>query len=645
MKKITLLLLLIGSCAFAQYTVIPDPNFEQALIDLGYDTVLDGQVLTDNIDGVLELDVFDKNINDMTGIQDFSALESLWAGYNNYTSIDLSQNMNLEFLNLLPSQPLTALDISANVNLEVLQFGCPSISYVDVTNNSNLKEFYCLDANLTQVDVSQNPLLESLRIRNNQITGILDLSNNPLLTVLECSANLITAIDVTNCPNLEYLICWQNLLSSLDISQNLALDWLSCSNNQLTQLEFTANQAITQLSCKDNQLTDLDISPLQSLISVDCSGNPLTDLDLTSSPTLSDITCNNTTLQTIDTRNGNNGPNGLQAIDNPNLTCVLVEDINNIPFEWDVDPRASFGEDETQCNTLMDYTLIPDMNFEQALIDLGYDTAIDGKVLTANIETVTQLDVSEKGIAHLNGIQDFTTLQNLDCGTNDIIGTLNISHNINLKEVKCWENDISNINTSNNPQMETFLCGWNPNLNSLDLSNYPSLTALNVTDTNIFYLDLSNNPSLEIFYGLGCNLYYLDLRNGNNNNITTLDVTQNPSLTCIYVDDVNNIPSTWLKDNTATYVETEAECSALDVTDSEKPLSFALYPNPTDHFLNIKGDLGEIVNDIKIYNISGQELLRSKASDQLNVSQLSAGVYLIIIETDEGVVRKRFVKK
>ena len=38
------------------------------------------------------------------------------------------------------------------------------------------------------------------------------------------------------------------------------------------------------------------------------------------------------------------------------------------------------------CDTgLVSTAAIPDQNFEQALIDFGYDDVIDGKVLTANI--------------------------------------------------------------------------------------------------------------------------------------------------------------------------------------------------------------------------------------------------------------------
>lgn len=48
-------------------------------------------------------------------------------------------------------------------------------------------------------------------------------------------------------------------------------------------------------------------------------------------------------------------------------------------------------------------TSIPDANFEQALIDLGYDTgAPDGSVPTANIQGTTVLNLENKGISSLN---------------------------------------------------------------------------------------------------------------------------------------------------------------------------------------------------------------------------------------------------
>ena len=79
MKKIAILILLFitSSFVFAQNTYVPDDKFEQALIDLGYDTTLDDSVLTANISGVTTLDVGDKSISDLTGIESFVALEEL----------------------------------------------------------------------------------------------------------------------------------------------------------------------------------------------------------------------------------------------------------------------------------------------------------------------------------------------------------------------------------------------------------------------------------------------------------------------------------------------------------------------------------------------------------------------------------------
>ena len=56
---------------------------------------------------------------------------------------------------------------------------------------------------------------------------------------------------------------------------------------------------------------------------------------------------------------------------------------------------------------------VPDNNFDQKLIDWGYDDTFDDYVLTANISGVTDLDISKEAISDLIGIEDFTTLTEL----------------------------------------------------------------------------------------------------------------------------------------------------------------------------------------------------------------------------------------
>jgi len=89
MKQIiTLIAVLSFSFCFGQSTLIPDPNFEQALINLGYDTgTPDGSVPTANISSVDSLDVnTGNNITNLTGIEDFAALAYLLCNNNQLAS-------------------------------------------------------------------------------------------------------------------------------------------------------------------------------------------------------------------------------------------------------------------------------------------------------------------------------------------------------------------------------------------------------------------------------------------------------------------------------------------------------------------------------------------------------------------------------
>ena len=60
-SKISFLFFLLLSSFFGfaqQYTAIPDPNFEKALIDLGIDSSpIDGRVLTASVTGVISLNI------------------------------------------------------------------------------------------------------------------------------------------------------------------------------------------------------------------------------------------------------------------------------------------------------------------------------------------------------------------------------------------------------------------------------------------------------------------------------------------------------------------------------------------------------------------------------------------------------------
>ena len=123
LKNYLLFVFLIFLCnIYSQTTAIPDANFEQALIDLNIDTdgIINQSVATTDISGVTSLDVRQKNISDLTGIEGFISLTYLYCALNQLTSLNVSQNPDLTQLYCFDNQ-LTSLDITQNPDLTFLQ--------------------------------------------------------------------------------------------------------------------------------------------------------------------------------------------------------------------------------------------------------------------------------------------------------------------------------------------------------------------------------------------------------------------------------------------------------------------------------------------------------------------------------------------
>ena len=72
------------------------------------------------------------------------------------------------------------------------------------------------------------------------------------------------------------------------------------------------------------------------------------------------------------------------------------------------------------------------------------------------------------------------------------------------------------------------------------------------------------------------------------------------------------------------------------------PLSFSIYPNPTDNTLFISGNETPIT--VAIYNVLGKEVLSIKNTNNINVAALPSGVYIIRISDGVGQTNRKFIK-
>lgn len=207
-----------STSVFAQYTAIPDPNFENYLEQngMGDGVPNNGQVLTANISSVTDLNVGSLQINDLTGIEDFAALEVLACPFNAITTLDLSQSLFLETL-YCASNVLTSLTLPASSTLSIINCEENFLTELDLTHNPNLIEVYCDWNFLTSLDISQNSNLYLLWANHNAISGFFDTSQNIELNYFTCLDNNIAGFDLSQNINLETFGAPSNPIEILDV--------------------------------------------------------------------------------------------------------------------------------------------------------------------------------------------------------------------------------------------------------------------------------------------------------------------------------------------------------------------------------------------------------------------------------------------
>ena len=169
-KKELFILLCIPIIGFGQTfsikTYVPDDNFENYLEANGMG---DGIQLNDSInfwaiEMLINLDVSNQNISDLTGIEDFTVISSLDCSNNNLTNLDLTQNNYLQILDCSYNQ-LTSLSIIFNA----LQ---PFQDYSSLMCNNNQLESLDLTQSNCSTFVSNessfksNPNLNCIQVSN-----------------------------------------------------------------------------------------------------------------------------------------------------------------------------------------------------------------------------------------------------------------------------------------------------------------------------------------------------------------------------------------------------------------------------------------------------------------------------------------------
>jgi len=255
------------------------------------------------------------------------------------------------------------------------------------------------------------------------------------------------------------------------------------------------------LECSYNNLTALDLSSNTTLTSLDCNNNQLISLDLNT--TITYLNCNNNQLSTLDV----------------SMNTALISlhcDSNNI-ISLDISNNLALSNLRCGYNQLV--TL--DVNNDTVLIQLW-----------CNNNQLTSLNVSN----NLN-------LTVLRCNNNQLM-SLDVSNNTNLISLRTHNNQCTSLNINGATNLSTLWC-QNNQLTSLDVSSNTALTSLRLFNNQVIDLDITNNTALRSLNCYYNHLNSLNVKNGNNMNFTAFNVTHNPNLYCINVDDSSWSANNW----------------------------------------------------------------------------------------------------
>ncbi len=299
-------------------------------------------------------------------------------------------------------------------------------------------------------------------------------------------------------------------------------------------------------------------------------------------------------------------------------------------------------------------TYIPDPVFERFLISQNIDSdgEINGQVLTSDIENITELIIlGHHGwgdITDLSGIEGFVALEKLKI-TFTHINILNLSQNRELRELNCGSNQLTTLDLSSNTKLELLFCGNY----GLDVGPF----------TEVEELDLRHNPKIRLIDAYDMiSLKKINLRNKNNNPDVTIITDLSPwgftfpdydpneirNTVCIEVDNPtaaenNRYPySHWRIAKKHVAISFSDNCTLSTTKFETKQL--AVYPNPATDTLHLDVPHEINVEQLMLFDTLGKKVLdQPYITNTISVSELTKGIYILKIVTNQGVQTQKII--
>ena len=446
----------------------------------------------------------------------------------------------------------------------------------------NLEYLDCDGDYLTSLDVSKNVNLTELYCDRNQLKT-LDVSKNVNLINLNCSFNPITFLDISKNVNLKQLKCYYNKLKALDVSKNINLTYLNCYMNQLTTIDVSKNVNLTYLGCFYNQLTTLDVSKNVNLNDLFCYSNQLTTLDVSKNVNLKNLRCFENQLTVLDVSK------------NVNLK-ELICDRNQLKS---LDVTKNVNLDALYCES-------------NQLTNLDVSKNFNLKYFYFNNNKIAQLLVPKvHKISSLKGI----------------------NNNLKLSTLKGNFLTINNLKLS--PQA-TLQGGAKGIFELIDLSSEYSIDGKYTTYT---WYDKTTQQEVGTYALKG--KFYAGPENAGKTLICKMKNELIPNFVLEYEVKIKNTVSFASRNIN----ENIPEGFVWVGPQKNETESIQLFPNPVIDILKINTTAN--VTSASVYNYAGKEVKRypKVINNELDLQDLPAGIYIVNLTTDQGILSKKIIKK
>ena len=116
---LSIIVILTWSCEKHDSIKVNDNDFLKSLLKQGIDKDGDGKISPAEAESVVSLHIDNAAITDLTGIEAFINLDTLFCHDNNLTSLNVSNLLNLVYLSC-EFNNISSIDVSKNIKLKFL---------------------------------------------------------------------------------------------------------------------------------------------------------------------------------------------------------------------------------------------------------------------------------------------------------------------------------------------------------------------------------------------------------------------------------------------------------------------------------------------------------------------------------------------